>query len=154
MKIVKKISIAISLFALVGFVAFNVASMFLIGADMSIVNTITIPQTNLAGNDLVNWTVNDASRVFFVSVTGSGNNSGVDEANAMTGQQAYDNSQAGDWYWWKAGDYGEIHYELSGIPNNKDNPLSWVGYKDIPGDIVSLPYAGYNSDLDLSLIHI
>lgn len=140
------------------------------GADASQI-AITLAETTAAktGSFYENVTVSDATRVFYVAPTQQGNGSGDSEANAMTLMDAFDTQTAGDWFWCKAGDYGDIRnidirygddtgiasglYDQRDLTNNNATAptggfIAFVGYVTTPGDITSSPYSGYDTDPD------
>ena len=120
-----------------------------IGADESIINNITINETNLAGNAHENDDLLTAVRVFYVATDGLSSNDGLTESSPLDIATAFDPNivERGDLYWIKAGDYGNHNFDLTGIDPSSTSllPVRWIGYKNTIGDIVSQPYAGYDS---------
>lgn len=116
------------------------------GANQALID-ITVQETGKAGNDLDNWTVNDASRVFYVAPGANGSGTSINDPMSMDQAFNANQVQGGDWYWVKAGDYGMKNYDLSNLDTDatRFNPIAWVGYRTTPGDIVSQPYGGFNT---------
>lgn len=124
-----------------------------IGADPTLIKQ-AIRTSESAGNLMRQWTVNDATRVFYVEVGASGSGNSV--GDPMSIDQAFSQAQAtaGDWYWIKAGDYGEKNFNISNLDFDSDpnNPIAWVGYQTTPGDITGESYAGYDGSGDFDNI--
>ncbi|WP_291871175.1 hypothetical protein, partial [Maribacter sp.] len=75
--------------------------------------------------------------IFYVTTNGKASNDGKTEANAWDLEHAITKVTAGNIVYVKAGNY--IRTEKLTTNNNglSDSPIKFVGYKNIPGDIVS-----------------
>jgi len=76
------------------------------------------------------------AEVYYVAVGGSSGNDGLTPQAPWSIDHAFTTATAGDTVHVKAGDYGEQFLVVanSGTPGN---PIAFVGYTDIPGDVVS-----------------
>lgn len=74
--------------------------------------------------------------IYFVTINGKATNDGHSEATSWNIEHAFDRAIAGNTVHVKAGNYGNVRLNAdnSGTINNL---ISFVGYKDIPGDIAS-----------------
>ena len=83
--------------------------------------------------------------VFYVTTTGKSDNNGKSEAAAWNLDHAFKVAKAGDVVYVKAGDYG---YKLlaSVRSGTSENPIRFLGYNTIPGDIVSTNGSTYSID--------
>lgn len=74
--------------------------------------------------------------VYYVSITGKANNDGRSEATAWSIQHALSSAVEGDVVYIKAGNYGAIKL-VSKRAGTAANPIKFIGYTSIPGDIVA-----------------
>ncbi|WP_019671488.1 Ig-like domain-containing protein [Eudoraea adriatica] len=91
--------------------------------------------------------------IFYVTVNGSSGNDGSSEAGAWDIQHAFKTAKAGDFVYVKAGNYGNINLNTVAA-GTSGSPISIIGYKDIPGDIVAnngttFTYADYQANGNL-----
>ncbi len=73
----------------------------------------------------------------YVTTTGSSSNSGETEATAWDISHAFENAEAGDIIYIKAGNYGAVNLIVANSGTSA-NPIQFIGYKSIPGDIASV----------------
>ncbi len=74
---------------------------------------------------------------YYVTTTGNSSNNGQSEASAWSLEYAMQAARAGDIIYVKAGNYGnqELIPQWSG---DSGNPIKFVGYRNTPGDILSI----------------
>jgi hypothetical protein len=93
-----------------------------------------------AGDDKENDKENDNSltgnHIFYVTTTGIESNSGKTESEAWSIEKAFSSAKSGNIIYVKAGNYGDTSVEVANSGSN-GNPIRFIGYKDIPGDIKS-----------------
>ena len=93
--------------------------------------------------------VNLNATEYFVTTKGDNGNNGLSENSSFRNLEfAVGKAKAGDIVWIKAGNYGKenVVFKVNGEVNNL---ISFIGYKDIPGDINSNYYKyGVNNSLD------
>lgn len=81
--------------------------------------------------------VSDArAEVYYVDVPGLASNTGLSQASPWSIKHAFSTASAGDTVYVKAGDYGE-EFLVVGNSGVVGSVISFIGYKDTPGDIVS-----------------
>ena len=74
--------------------------------------------------------------IYYVTTNGRASNNGLSESNSWSIEHAFEMAAAGDVIFIKAGNYGAISLDVdnSGTLNN---PIKFVGYTNIPGDLAS-----------------
>jgi hypothetical protein len=79
-----------------------------------------------------------ASTIRYASASGSGSNTGLDQSNEWTYQQAFTNATSGMTVWMKAGSSSTAC--TIGNSGTISSPIKFIGYKVTPGDIASNYY--------------
>ncbi|MCW5515263.1 DUF5123 domain-containing protein [Muriicola sp. Z0-33] len=76
------------------------------------------------------------SQTYFVSALGNSANNGLSEQNPWSLAHAMSNAAPGDIFYVRAGNYGAVQQSMyqDGV---EGNPISFIGYKNKPGDIVA-----------------
>jgi hypothetical protein len=81
----------------------------------------------------------------YVTTTGSSSNSGETEETAWDITHAFETAEAGDIIYIKAGNYGALNLVVANS-GTSGSPIEFIGYKTIPGDIVSTSEASVSYD--------
>jgi len=80
---------------------------------------------------------------FYVTTSGSASNDGRSEATAWSIEHAFETAVAGDVVYIKAGNYGSKHLVVDNS-GNTNNPISFIGYTNTPGDLASNEGSTFN----------
>ncbi len=80
---------------------------------------------------------------YYVTVNGKATNDGLSEATSWSIQHAFSNAKAGDVVYIKAGNYGNIEL-FADNSGTSSNPIQFIGYTNIPGDLVSNESSTFN----------
>jgi len=84
--------------------------------------------------------INAFAKDYYVSTSGDDKKDGLTEATAWrTISHAAKKAKSGDIVWIKAGNYGSENVEIKNS-GKKNKPVSFIGYKNTPGDITSMYY--------------
>jgi len=89
------------------------------------------------------------TNVFYVTAEGKSSNNGKAESSAWDIEHGFKAAKAGDIVYIKAGNYGNKNLIVKN-PGTEDKPISFIGYKETPGDISSLEGStfSYGDNLD------
>jgi len=81
-------------------------------------------------------TISVHATTYYVSISGNSSNSGLSESVPWSISHAFSTADAGDTVYIKAGDYGALNLSVANA-GTVDSPIHFIGYKNIPNDIVS-----------------
>ncbi|WP_405397969.1 hypothetical protein [Maribacter sp. Asnod2-G09] len=96
--------------------------------------TVNIAQNNIATS---------GANVYYVTTSGNGGNNGKSESAPWSLAHAFSSAKAGDIIHIKAGNYGSAEFVISNSGIN-GNPIKFLGYKSIPGDVVATNGSTFN----------
>ncbi|MDM9632802.1 right-handed parallel beta-helix repeat-containing protein [Robiginitalea aurantiaca] len=82
---------------------------------------------------------------FFVTVNGRSSNDGLTESTAWDIEHALKSAQPGDIVYVKAGNYGAVKLTTTRAGTTQ-NPISFIGYKNVPGDIYETQGPSYSKE--------
>ncbi len=135
--------IILSFLLLAGYIGFSQADeSFRSGmeADIRANAGNNIDATFMAPSTYPSW----VTSVRYVANDGVNTNDGLTPETPLDANSAFNSVVAGRWYWIKAGNYsygtpleGQLnsHYNLTFNSNTSSNPIAYVGYKSVIGDL-------------------
>ncbi|SDS72916.1 hypothetical protein SAMN05192545_1941 [Maribacter dokdonensis] len=98
--------------------------------------TVTVEEAIVTVTNSENILPTTGDNVFYVTTEGKSSNNGKSEQSAWDIEHGFKTAKAGDIIYIKAGNYGNKNLVVNNS-GTSSNPISFIGYTNSPGDLVS-----------------
>tara|TARA_R110001606_G_scaffold121576_1_gene253850 strand:- start:21007 stop:22902 length:1896 start_codon:yes stop_codon:yes gene_type:complete len=100
--------------------------------------TVTVEEAivNVTVSTSENIVPTTGENVYYITAAGKSSNNGKSEQSAWDIEHGFETAKAGDIIYIKAGNYGNKNLVVKNS-GTSDNPISFIGYTNSPGDLVS-----------------
>ncbi|WP_437371987.1 hypothetical protein [Maribacter litoralis] len=111
--------------------------------------TVTVEEAIVTVTNSENIVPTTGDNVYYVTTEGKSSNDGKSEQSAWDIEHGFETAKAGDIIHIKAGNYGSKNLIVQNS-GTEDEPISFIGYKENPGDISSINGStfSYGDNLD------